>query len=334
MATLVTLIPAEVNYTTGEQELLAVVHACKTWRCYLEGVQFTVVTDNNLLVHPPTSRIIVTKVMQHYFIFILFFGARYKEDAFQLMEISINSLVKVEPDCKIDIVTDSVESLQNRRILHSVLHQEESPCRSLPWVTRVACNQLNQMKARIGTNVVFVEIDEVFISSVVPVFNEDFDIALTVYDAHFLKGKLLSRVNDWFHTLCPLCTRPSHQINTGIMFIKNVSRKIIIFFEGYVSETLKQESHLLAKKMRTGGINQEVLMQQFHFSSSLERIFYGDTVIMSLPAIYFNHARYFIPVQMQSLCTSYSNRGDIRMFHFNKRKEAMLHCFGVGTNTL
>ena len=26
------LIPVEVNYTTGEQELLAVVHACKTWR--------------------------------------------------------------------------------------------------------------------------------------------------------------------------------------------------------------------------------------------------------------------------------------------------------------
>ena len=40
------LSPAEVRYTTGEQELLAVVHALKTWRCYLEGSQFVVVTDH------------------------------------------------------------------------------------------------------------------------------------------------------------------------------------------------------------------------------------------------------------------------------------------------
>jgi hypothetical protein len=38
---------AEVRYTTTEQELLAVVHALKTWRCYLEGaVKVTVVTDH------------------------------------------------------------------------------------------------------------------------------------------------------------------------------------------------------------------------------------------------------------------------------------------------
>ena len=41
------LSPAEVRYTTTEQEMLAVVHALRTWRCYLEGVQFTVVTDHN-----------------------------------------------------------------------------------------------------------------------------------------------------------------------------------------------------------------------------------------------------------------------------------------------
>jgi hypothetical protein len=42
-------IPAEVNYTTGEQELLAVVHALREWRCYLEGRPFVVKTDHKPL---------------------------------------------------------------------------------------------------------------------------------------------------------------------------------------------------------------------------------------------------------------------------------------------
>lgn len=49
------LSSAERNYGTGEQELLAVVHAMRTWRCYLEGVEFVVVTDHNPLVYLQTQ---------------------------------------------------------------------------------------------------------------------------------------------------------------------------------------------------------------------------------------------------------------------------------------
>lgn len=51
------LIPAEVNYTTTEQELLAVVHALNAWRCYLEGAahDFTIVSDHHPLVHLQTQ---------------------------------------------------------------------------------------------------------------------------------------------------------------------------------------------------------------------------------------------------------------------------------------
>jgi hypothetical protein len=36
----------EQNYTTTEREMLAVVHALRVWRCYLEGVYFEVETDH------------------------------------------------------------------------------------------------------------------------------------------------------------------------------------------------------------------------------------------------------------------------------------------------
>jgi hypothetical protein len=37
---------AEQNYTTTEWEMLAIVHALRVWRCYLEGVYFEVETDH------------------------------------------------------------------------------------------------------------------------------------------------------------------------------------------------------------------------------------------------------------------------------------------------
>jgi hypothetical protein len=47
--------PAEYNYTTTEQELLAAVEALKQWRCYLEGVDFTMWTDHNPNVYMQTK---------------------------------------------------------------------------------------------------------------------------------------------------------------------------------------------------------------------------------------------------------------------------------------
>lgn len=49
------LSPAERNYPTHEQELLAVVHALKTWRYYLDGSHFIVYTDHATLQHFPTQ---------------------------------------------------------------------------------------------------------------------------------------------------------------------------------------------------------------------------------------------------------------------------------------
>ena len=40
------LSPAELNYPVHEKELLAIVHAIKLWRIYLEGQRFTIITDH------------------------------------------------------------------------------------------------------------------------------------------------------------------------------------------------------------------------------------------------------------------------------------------------
>ncbi|GJJ74408.1 hypothetical protein EMPS_06766 [Entomortierella parvispora] len=46
---------AERNYPVHEQELLAVIHALRTWRYYLDGTKFSVHTDHATLRHFPTQ---------------------------------------------------------------------------------------------------------------------------------------------------------------------------------------------------------------------------------------------------------------------------------------
>ncbi|GBG72447.1 hypothetical protein CBR_g12022 [Chara braunii] len=43
------LLPAEINYTADEREILAVVYAARHWRHYLHGAPFTVRTDNSVV---------------------------------------------------------------------------------------------------------------------------------------------------------------------------------------------------------------------------------------------------------------------------------------------
>ena len=49
------LQPAERNYTIGELEMLAVVHALHYWKCFLEGSEFTIWTDHSNLTSFITS---------------------------------------------------------------------------------------------------------------------------------------------------------------------------------------------------------------------------------------------------------------------------------------
>lgn len=64
--------PAEYNYTTTEQELLAAIESLKQWRCFLEGVDFTMWTDHNPNIYMQTKSVLSrrearwSEVFQHY----------------------------------------------------------------------------------------------------------------------------------------------------------------------------------------------------------------------------------------------------------------------------
>ena len=49
------MLPAEKNYHDTEQELLAVIEAVRAFRCYVDGVQFTLITDHKSNTHLDTQ---------------------------------------------------------------------------------------------------------------------------------------------------------------------------------------------------------------------------------------------------------------------------------------
>lgn len=52
---------AEQNYSTGERELLAIIFALKTWRSYLHGSRFTILTDHHPLKFLETQKTLSRK---------------------------------------------------------------------------------------------------------------------------------------------------------------------------------------------------------------------------------------------------------------------------------
>ena len=49
---------AEINYPIHEKEMLAVIHALKVWRVYLEGQKFKVITDHKSLTYWQTQPVV------------------------------------------------------------------------------------------------------------------------------------------------------------------------------------------------------------------------------------------------------------------------------------
>jgi hypothetical protein len=56
------LSTAECNYPTQERALLAILHALRTWRCFIDGRQYDVYNDHNQLQIPTNQEKSSTKI--------------------------------------------------------------------------------------------------------------------------------------------------------------------------------------------------------------------------------------------------------------------------------
>jgi hypothetical protein len=143
---------AERNYPTHEQELLAVVHALKTWRYYLDGSHFIVYTDHATLQHFPTQPKLTRRqarwmeLLQEYN-----FTFKYKKGADNVVPDAlsrrpdhqeINTLsVQLDPRLRQRLIDGYQEDTRLKPIYESCLQGSSPSCYSL--IDGVLCLQRN-----------------------------------------------------------------------------------------------------------------------------------------------------------------------------------------------
>ena len=108
---------AEANYTVSEKEFLAVVHALRKWRYYLQGTQFTVMTDHQALkwlmsLKEPKGRLARWMMdIQDYDFVVQYASGRTMEVADALSRDSVGRTIY--PFCaeKVNVVDEAKRSL-------------------------------------------------------------------------------------------------------------------------------------------------------------------------------------------------------------------------------
>ncbi len=117
------LMPAEVNYHPGEQELLAIVDALTTWRCYLQGSKFTVNSDHLNLRYLATKTSL-TKRQARWLEFLQTFdmNIQYKEGPKNIADPLTRSAVpEISNFVAITRATIDIEDTLKQRVLDAYL---------------------------------------------------------------------------------------------------------------------------------------------------------------------------------------------------------------------
>lgn len=101
------LSPTEKNYAVHELELLSIVHALKTWRCYLEGKFFTVYTDHASLQYLKSQKLLSRRMARWMeFLSIFNFDIKYKPGKLNLVADALSRIPSSQIEVNIIERTD------------------------------------------------------------------------------------------------------------------------------------------------------------------------------------------------------------------------------------